>query len=61
MMYDFVMYDVGSLFEIWRLIYNAIKDPLWYTVQVSDTTMFTNAASLFGQKKYVNSYEFYTS
>ena len=50
MMFDFVINDVGSLFEICRLIYNAITDPQWYTVQGSDTTMFTNAASLFGQK-----------
>ena len=27
--------------------YNAIKDPNWYAVQVSDTTMLTKAASLF--------------
>ena len=29
--------------------YNAIKDPQWYTVQGSDTTMLTIAASLPGQ------------
>ena len=30
-------------------IYNAIKDPHRYVVQVSDTTMLPNAASLPGQ------------
>ena len=28
---------------------NAIKDPQWYVVQVSDTTMLPIAASLCGQ------------
>ena len=35
-------------------IYNTIKDPHWYAVQGSDTTMLPIAASLFGQK-YINS------
>ena len=30
-------------------IYNTIKDPHWYAVQGSDTTMMTRAASLPGQ------------
>ena len=29
---------------------NAIKDPHWYAVQESDTTMMTKAASLPGQQ-----------
>ena len=33
-----------------RIIYSAIKAPHWYAVQVSDTTMFLVATSLFGQK-----------
>ena len=32
-----------------RLFYNAIKDPQWYVVQESDTTMLPIAASLAGQ------------
>ena len=28
---------------------NVIKDPHWYAVQVSDTTMLIIVASLFGQ------------
>ena len=32
-----------------QVIYNAMKDPHWYVVQVSDTTMLTIAASLPGQ------------
>ena len=37
--------------------YNSIKYPHRYAVQVSDTTMMTNAASLPGQKL---NYVFYT-
>jgi len=32
-------------------VYDAGKDPQWYAVQGSDTTMLTRAASLVGQKK----------
>ena len=32
-----------------QLTHNATKVPHWYAVQVSDTTMMTIAASLFGQ------------
>ena len=28
-----------------------MKDPQWYAVEASDTTMMTKAASWFGQKK----------
>ena len=35
--------------KLLRRSYNLIKDPQWYAVQVSDTTMLPRAASLFGQ------------
>ena len=35
---------------------NTIKDPQWYAVKGSDTTMFTMAASLLGQKTTINFY-----
>jgi hypothetical protein len=34
-----------------NIIYCKIKDEKWYADEVSDTTMMTIAASLFGQKK----------
>ena len=37
-----------------KIIYNTIKGPHWYAVQVSDTTMMTIAAFLPGQKTYCN-------
>jgi len=33
------------------LIYNVMKDPHWYAVQGSDTTMMTMAASFAGTIK----------
>ena len=33
-----------------------MKDPHWYAVQVSDTTMIHIAASLFGQKIFLFTY-----
>ena len=30
-------------------VHNVIKDPQWYAVQESDTTMLPNAAALFEQ------------
>ena len=35
--------------EVQTLFHNAIKDPQWYAVQGSDTTMMPIAASLPGQ------------
>ena len=36
-----------------RFLHNTIKDPHWYGVQESDTTMLTTAASLPGQQNYL--------
>ena len=56
-MSDFLISDFVSLFH-WlsffhNTIYNTIKDPHWYAVQGSDTTMLPIAASLFGQKALI--------
>ena len=41
----------GDIYNtIYNTTYNTIKDPQWYVVQGSDTTMIHKAASLFGQR-----------
>ena len=38
---------------MWVSLQNTIKDPQWYTVQGSDTTMMTKASAPGQQKKYI--------
>ena len=35
---------------LFTFVQNIIEDEKWYDLEVSDTTMLTKAASLFGQK-----------
>ena len=44
----------GGAKKIQNILYNTIKDPHRYEVQVSDTTMITIAVSLPGQKRIMN-------